>query len=325
MKKKKAAKAVQKKVKQARKAQPTAKMSQSDRRAVAMGFKRFPAAPAPTPDVSKASDVAKAVHGAGVPPAPVTPPPVPPTSGRAAVDWVAAGHKAWETRQRNLALRKLGGAPAATKPRVSSPPGGKPRVDLDEAAYIARVSEAIRLSTRPQELDRCAAFVGKDMGAGWIVIATDGMRALTRKGEKTAPSVGRAITKATPPAFGLELTAELELALRRLAKVAHMPTRKTATVTITIDRKQKHATLLADGVPPEVVPVTGQLAAGAFTCNLRWLLDGCGRGGRLGYDRQAHSQDPLVLDTIDGLRYVLMPIAGMAPAAKKAAAKSSAA
>lgn len=79
---------------------------------------------------------------------------------------------------------------------------------------------------------------------------------------------------------------------------------------------------MTGGIPPEVVPVTGQLAAGQFTCNLRWLLDGFGRGGRLGYD-QKHPTDPLVIDTGDGLRYVLMPI--HMPAAKKAAAKSSAA
>jgi hypothetical protein len=216
----------------------------------------------------------------------------------------AAALKAWATR-RKLAQVAKGLAQGRAAVRVS---GARLRADATEEAYITRVTTAIERTTRAGDNLRCAAQVGKDMGGGWLVLVTDGFRALTRKatGDQTAEAIARPITTADPPVHGLTCTPELEGALRTLRRGLD---RKRPEVRIAIDKRRQRVTLTA-GAETLVVPAVGDVATARVTVNLPWLLDGFGRGGRLGYTvahQRAGCEAPLMLDTPDGLRYVVMP------------------
>jgi hypothetical protein len=210
--------------------------------------------------------------------------------------------------------------PSAPPRRALPPatPAAKVVADASAEAYETRVITAIERTTPPRDTERCAQLVGRDAGGGWIIIRTDGVRALLRKGTSTEKTV-RPITEDAPPKAGVTLTPELEVALRTLWRTMD---RKRPTVWLEIDGRKRRVVIdpvSSGGSHKVIVPVTGDLKAMRFGVQLRWLLDGFGRGGRLGYlTTKDGARQPLVLDTPDGLRYVLMPIA--APKAAKGAA-----
>jgi hypothetical protein len=228
---------------------------------------------------------------------------------RSSIDWVAAGKKAHETRMRNAALR-ASGQPVPV--RTASPGTPKPKAgrgDADRDAYVARLTAAIARTTVPYDAARIANIVGKDFGAGWLIVATDGQRALTRKaapGEQ-ADKLPTPILETDAPAQGLTITPALEQGLRDILHGLKKPQVKDG-VTFTVDGRAKTVTITSKHQPaPIVVPAEGDLRKAAFRVNARLLLDAFGRGGRLGWSYKPRT--PLVLETPDALRYVLMPIA----------------
>jgi len=196
---------------------------------------------------------------------------------------------------------------AAQPVEPSAPPAAKAprlrlRADKTVDLYITRVMTALERTTLGDGV-RCAEQIGKDMGGGWLVVVTDGFRALVKKGE-SPEKTSRVITQADPPPNGLTITPELETALRTLLRGQD---RKHRDVTIEIDAPRHRVILRTTSNILTVDHAAGLLASAHLRVNLRWLLDGFGRGGRIGYDAKKPEQ-PLVIDTADGLRYVVMPV-----------------
>jgi len=240
---------------------------------------------------------------------PVPPPPPPPApTGRAGVDWVAAGKKAWETR-----AARAGGQPSQKPAARATPTNGSTaklvvRKDATSERYEARVLAAIERTMHDDRREGlCLQMRGKDGGGGWVILATDGNRALTHRAaseDKTA----RPITTAQPLPFGFVLTPEVESALRTVAR------QKGATsLYLAIDAKAKTLAVRAPGTDaPVTVALTpstvgvATLKAITLRVDTRLLTDALGRGGRFGYDGKPKS--PVTIDTDDRLRYVLMPM-----------------
>lgn len=191
---------------------------------------------------------------------------------------------------------------AATPPRatsgktLSAPP--KPRAvkpDADAAAYVARLSRAIEKATKPAQRAYVARYLGADAGGGWAIVATDGHRALLQQVAITNDAkVAKPLVSAEGPAFGFDLTADIEAALRADT---------SETVTLEIDGARRRLTVRATGLPAITKPVVGTVKTATLLFNRRFLLDGFGRGGRLRYDVKP---DRVVIETPDAVRYVVM-------------------
>jgi len=206
-----------------------------------------------------------------------------------------------------------------TPPKKTAAPPPKepvvvvPRLVVDKTAnvYESRVLTAMARTTAKGQAMTVAQQVGRDAGGGWIIIGTDGHRALLRKGSSETKTAHK-ITEAGPPRAGIDLTPELEGALRAVWKTVD---RKRPTVWLTIDGRKRRLKIDPILGPGQSVAVTGKhIESIRLGVNLRWLLDGFGRGGRLGYATGKNGDRlPLVLDTGDTLRYVVMPVAYPAP------------
>jgi hypothetical protein len=218
---------------------------------------------------------------------------------RSAKQLSLAALKAWATR-RKLAQVATGLAKGREAVRVS---GARLKADASEEAYITRVTTALERTTKGDGV-HCAAQVGKDCGGGWLILITDGFRVLARKatGDQTAEPTLRPIMTADPPVHGLTITPELEGALRTLRRGLD---KKHPEVRIDIDKRRQRVTLTA-GAETLTVPAVGDLATAHLRVNLPWLLDGFGRGGRLGYNS---ALAPLMIDTSDGLRFAVSAMA----------------
>jgi hypothetical protein len=189
-----------------------------------------------------------------------------------------------------------------------------PRVQSDKSgdAYESRVLAAMERTMDKGAALTMAQQVGRDAGGGWIILGTDGRRALLRKGSSETKTVHQ-IVEAAPPRAGIDLTPELEGALRAVWKTLD---RKRPTVWLTIDGRKRRLKIDPIGGGHHTVAITGaHVESIRLGVNLRWLLDGFGRGGRLGYATGKNGDRlPLVLDTSDKLRYVVMPVAPPAQA-----------
>jgi hypothetical protein len=212
---------------------------------------------------------------------------------------------------------------APPPPPTKEPTVVVPRLVVDKTAsgYESRVLAAMERTTEKGKALTVAQQVGRDAGGGWIILGTDGFRALLRKGESATKTTHR-ITSGPSPRVGFDLTPELEVALREAWKAVD---RKRPTVWLKVDAAKRRLTIdPAFGPGHWQVKLTGKhLASIRIGVNLRWLLDGFGRGGRLGYEAGPNGGKlPLVLDTTDKLRYVVMPVA-MPPERKVAAPKTA--
>lgn len=219
---------------------------------------------------------------------------------RKSIDWVAAGRKAYETKMRNL-----GKKPAATKAAA------KPvtlRVDADAAAYEARVLAAIARTTPKDKAEKAGAVIGQDFGGGWVIVATDGIRALTKKGIEATGATQHPALTADPLPYGIDITPELGDALKQLqvATRGTLEKKQRAIVTIAIDGRRREVALTVGKEKRIVKAVGGKLKTATLRADLLLLLDGLGRGGRLGFTTDPNK--PLNIDTSDGLRYVLMGV-----------------
>jgi len=267
------------------------------------------APPPPPPPVAPTSSYAP-------PPVPPVPAPAIDQAWRANIDWVAAGKKAYETRMRNLAARAAGngnGAAPAPAPAPKPARQARPVGDASDADYVLRVTAAINRSTPKGDEARCAAIVGKDLGGGWLVVATDGTRALTQKAtadDAVVPHGKVKITKAGRSRFGLTLTPEIEQAFR----LARYGAKKAADVTLTLDPKAKTLTITGLHLAAPITvpaPAPGVTTTTVLRCDARLLADGIGRGGRLGWEAPKDGRPgPYVIDPNAQLRYVFMPIVG---------------
>jgi hypothetical protein len=259
--------------------------------------------------------IASVEAGGGVtlPPAPIA------QAWRASIDWVAAGKKAYETRMRNLAARAAnGGAPVPTPaPRAPKVLSRIPAGPLSEADYVLKLTAAINRTVRKGDEDRIAAVIGKDMGGGWLVVATDGHRALTQKATKDdaiIPHGKLAIMKAGKATFGVTLTPALEQAIG-LARLG--VDKKKPGVRLTF--KQKTLTIsgahLAEPIVRPLERALPKAAPSVLHCDVRFLADAMGRGGRLGWERPNTTKGkPIapayVVEVSDQVRYVFMPMVG---------------
>jgi hypothetical protein len=267
------------------------------------------ALPKRTPRVARVTQVEP--EPPPVAPAMPVPPPAPPVPAinqdwRKAIDWVAAGKKAYETRLRNLAAN--GGAVPASTPRPPASANGRP--DASVELYRARLLALMARSTRKDDVARVAEQVGRDLGGGWIILGTDGSRALTRKAttaEAKAQPTPRPIIPAGPPTFHFPITPAFEEAVRTARH--GLPDNKKAKpeLRLAIDAKRKTVTVTSAVTPTGIaVPVTGKLLTSDIRCNARFLAEAFGRGGSFGWTPK--SDKPLLIDTDDQLRYVLMPV-----------------
>jgi hypothetical protein len=249
------------------------------------------------------------------PPPPVAPampvPPPPPAINqdwRKAIDWVAAGKKAYESRLRNLAAKMEGngGSVVASPARPSRVNGPDPSVE----AYMTRLLALMARSTRKDDVARVAEQVGRDLGAGWIILGTDGTRALTRKATKAeakAPTTPRPIIPAGPPTFHFPITPAFEEAVRIARHGLPDNKKEKPELRLAVDAKRKTVTVTSAVTPTGIaVPVTGKLLTSDIRCNARFLAEAFGRGGSFGWTPKPDK--PLLLDTDDQLRYVLMPV-----------------
>jgi len=254
-----------------------------------------PSAPAATTPRPASPDAS-----AGTPAQPTTPKP----TGRAAVDWAAAGRKAWETRQRNLAAKNGDAAPAATPPPTPGPTPGAPkrrgaRRDASADLYETRVLAAMeRTADKHRDTARVMEQVGKDFGGGWICLGTDGHRMLTRRiRDGETPTVSKVhLTTPGPAPFHFPISPDVEAAMRTEGA-------NKLPVKLTVDAKKRVLTVGPITVPLEA---SAKLHPIALTLEGKYLVDGLGRGGTFGYQRKADK--PLFIDTDDQLRYVVMPM-----------------
>src|SRR5580765_2327069 len=86
-------------------------------------------------------------------------------------------------------------APTTTKTKT-------PRADVSSGAYIARVLKAIDKNTGKSQRAYVSRYLGADGGAGWVVLGTDGHRALLQVGTITNDAkIAQPLVTATGPAF----------------------------------------------------------------------------------------------------------------------------
>jgi hypothetical protein len=215
--------------------------------------------------------------------------------------------------QRKAERAKLAakGAKPTKQPATKTPPTktaptpsvGRIISDKSSGAYLARVLKTINRNAKakyPTALD----YVGADAGAGWVILGTDGHRALLQVGtaSTTAKKIGKPFVTATGPAYGFDLTPDVERALRAL---------DADTLTLRIDAKRKRLSVTGRTSTPTVDgPIAGTLASASVMVDRRYLLDGLGRGGRLRYDAKP---DRVLIETPDALRYLLMAKQPTAP------------
>jgi hypothetical protein len=191
--------------------------------------------------------------------------------------------------------------PATKTTKTTTPPVGRIISDKSSGAYLARVLKTINSSAKkyPTALD----YVGADAGAGWVILGTDGHRALLQVGKATsAKTIAKPFVTAKGPAYGFDLTPDVERALRAL---------DADTLTLRIDAKRKRLSVTGKTSTPTVDgPIAGTLASASVMVDRRYLLDGLGRGGRLRYDAKP---DRVLIETPDALRYLLMAKKPTAP------------
>jgi hypothetical protein len=226
----------------------------------------------------------------------------------------ARNEKSGMTERERRAQRKAERAKRAAKGAKTPPPKTTkttattktktttPRPDVSSGAYIARVLKAIDKTTTTGQRAYVGRYLGADAGAGWVILGTDGSRALLQVGPITNDAqIARPFVSATGPACGFDLTADVEQALRTL---------DAETVTLQIDAQRKRLTVTGADGGVQVVPITGTLKSAAVRLRRRFLLDGLGRGGRLRYDAKP---DRVLIETPDAVRYVVMAIQTTVP------------
>ena len=219
--------------------------------------------------------------------------------------------------------------PARSPKRPTLPKAPKvARRDRDQTLWARRV--AAHITARKEKLDpvslaTCAAVVGRDMGAGFAIVATDGDRALCRRGAPTTPTPHgkRPLTLARVQAtHGIAVTPDMELALRRM--LACNSDRRTPQVQIAVDATQKRVVFSTQDVNDGTL-ARETVAATDATRSSSVCLNGVYLNAALGLDRLVlvlpKDETGLVaIDTADhDMRLLIMPIRGTVEQIKGAA------
>lgn len=182
----------------------------------------------------------------------------------------------------------------------------KMRQDRSSTAYGARVLKRLEKEKGAAEYAR---FVGRAVGDGYVIVATDGQRALCRRGE--------AVGDGTPPGRLAEVTSQhrwfilntLDGPLRRARAVVDLKRDPVVKLAIDPTRAQLHIWAKDTGVVEshETAPIAGELAGTVVLVNVKYLLDGLGRPARCWY--LPHTPDkPLIVESDGGAwRYLIQP------------------
>lgn len=197
------------------------------------------------------------------------------------------------------------GAPAPVKAPTASP-------DRDVSAWVARLSSLMVAAAKRSKTDT-SYHLGRACGDGYVLIATDGHRALCRRGDAPTPETSvRPLTMATAPArpVWFDASPALAVALKRMRAAGSA---KSAT-TLTVSRSRKRVILStrddADGtVAQEWIPAVGDLRPVSVAVNTDYLLTALGLPG-LRVCLNPTTNEPLILESADQLyRFVVMPVA----------------
>ena len=213
--------------------------------------------------------------------------------------------------------------PARSPKRPRLPKAPKvARRDRDQAAWARRVVAHITARNDreeqqdPAHLATCAAVVGRDMGAGFALVATDGHRALCRRGAPTTPTPRgkRPLTLARVQAtHGIAVTPDMDLALRRM--LACNSDRRTPQVQIAVDATQKRMVFSTqdaeDGtLARETVAAPDATRSSAVCLNGVYLNAALGLNG-LVLVLPKDETGLVAIDTADhDMRLLIMPIRG---------------
>ena len=210
--------------------------------------------------------------------------------------------------------------PARSPKRPTLPKAPKvARRDRDQAAWARRV--AAHVTTRkeklaPVDLATCAAVVGRDMGAGFAIVATDGHLALCRRGAPTTPTPHgkRPLTLArVQVTHGIAVTPDMELALRRI--LACNSDRRTPMVQVAVDATQKRVVFSTQDVNGGTL-ARETVAAPDATRSSSVCLNGVYLNAALGLDGLVlvlpkDDTGLVAIDTADhDMRLLIMPIRG---------------
>ena len=204
--------------------------------------------------------------------------------------------------------------PARSPKRPMLPKAPKvARRDRDQAAWAQRVAAHI---TAKKEKLTPAAVVGRDMGARFALVATDGHRALCRRGAPTpsTPYGKRPVTLARVQAtHGIAVTPDMELTLRRM--LACNSDRQTPQVQIAVDAAQKRVVFSTQDVNDGTL-ARETVAAPDATRSSSVCLNGVYLNAALGLDGLVlvlpkEDTGLVAIDTADhDMRLLIMPIRG---------------
>lgn len=165
-------------------------------------------------------------------------------------------------------------------------------------------AELTKTSHRGTSTDRCRKVIGCDAGHGYVIVATDGYRALLRRGDPTLPAHNTEKLTATPMDQSVGADALLG-AIKRMRAVNFdrrlgpvFITGRTGSVTVaTIDVEDR--TEAIERVPAMDPPRF------RICVNIRYLLGGLMPGFRLAW----HEGCVVTCESPDGTyRLVIMPV-----------------
>lgn len=218
-----------------------------------------------------------------------------------------------------LSKRARSGARSPARPHAR-PAAPRATYDRDEVAYVTRLSAVISRSLARRagwHIDAATAVIGRDAGAGYYIVSTDGYRALLRKGQARQPGATN-IAIRTTDTNGFSSSDDLVLALGRMraANAAKQP-----GVSLAIDptrarlllstRDPEDQTEAREWVKAGTVTTRPPLTAVKTRVDLRYLLDALRLPGQVVYLGTGQNDSPLMIDTADhALRVVIMPQLG---------------
>jgi hypothetical protein len=151
--------------------------------------------------------------------------------------------------------------------------------------------------------ERCKAVLGRPVPGGYVIVATDGYRALLKK---TDTAKGEPVLLTIPQSPAVEVTPHMIGAIRRM-KAANSKGREKALVTLDARQDSIMASTIDDSDGTEAreywpAPVP---AVGSTLVNIAYLKVALVNGCRVAWDNGTH---PMSVSTPDGsMVYLLMP------------------
>lgn len=199
----------------------------------------------------------------------------------------------------------------ARVPTLSALPKAPQASKEDTERWAARLSREIgtaMLKCSPRILELSQGMVGQPAGDGFVVVATDGARALLKRAVVASPAKNRWATQTPTDDVAFDVPADLQTALRRMLAANND---KEPCVRMAIDARDARLTLFthaADGTEAqEWLPLSGQLRTMVIGVNAKFLASALGLQGAKLYATDDVAV-PLRIDSADGqYRLVIMP------------------